>query len=92
MNFCNAAPSVIALLMEYLETSDTPQQLKLEKVILVGEIIPKSLPARIRRFSSQCQIVSTGGATESSIWSIYYDIPFGDLDSPSIPYGKAMAH
>jgi len=92
VNFCNAAPSVIALLMEYLETSDTPQQLKLEKIILVGEIIPKSLPARIRRFSSQCQIVSTGGATESSIWSIYYDIPFGDLDSPSIPYGKAMAH
>ena len=92
VNFCNAAPSVVSLLMEYLETSDTPQQLPLEKVILVGEIIAKSLPARIRRFSPQCKVVSTGGATESSIWSIYYDIPFYDLDSPSVPYGKAMEH
>lgn len=92
VNFCNAAPSVIALLIEYLETSDKPHQLSLEKVILVGEIIAKSLPARIRHFSPQCQIVSTGGATESSIWSIYYDIPFGELNSPSVPYGKAMAH
>ncbi|GAB1440190.1 hypothetical protein MASR2M36_29720 [Providencia sp.] len=92
VNFCNAAPSVIALLMEYLEACEAPQTLPLEKVILVGEVIAKSLPARIRHFSPQCQIVSTGGATESSIWSIYYDIPFNELDSPSVPYGKAMEH
>ncbi|HHR5860543.1 TPA: amino acid adenylation domain-containing protein [Providencia alcalifaciens] len=92
VNFINAAPSVIALLVEGFEIANVYKKSPLEKVILVGEVIPKSLPKRIRQFSPECQVVSMGGATESSIWSIYYDIPFNELDSPSVPYGKAMTH
>ncbi|WP_259466513.1 AMP-binding protein [Serratia marcescens] len=39
-----------------------------------------------------CRVVSAGGATESSIWSILYDIPETPILAPSVPYGQAMAH
>lgn len=92
VSFWNSAPSVMSLLVEYLESTNIADTLPIDKVVLVGEIIPKALPQRIRHFSPESLVVSTGGATESSIWSIYYEIPTEEIDGPSIPYGKAMAH
>jgi len=36
------------------------------------------------------QVVSLGGATEASIWSILYPIEEVSPDCPSVPYGKPM--
>ncbi|CAO97963.1 non-ribosomal peptide synthetase [Erwinia tasmaniensis] len=94
VTFWNSAPSVMTLLVEYLESVQATGEgwPTLRTAILVGEIIPKQLPPRIRQWSHGCRVVSTGGATESSIWSIIYDIPDTPILGPSIPYGKAMAH
>lgn len=94
VTFWNSAPSVITLLVEYLESRETAGEgwPMLRTVVLVGEVIAKQLPARIRQWRKGCRVVSTGGATESSIWSILYDIPDAPILTPSVPYGKAMAH
>jgi len=62
----------------------------LRLVMMSGDWIPLGLPDQIRRVLPKVNVVSLGGATEASIWSILY--PIGKVDSnwKSIPYGKAM--
>jgi len=93
VTFWNSAPSVMTLLVEQLESAASQAQWPhLRNVVLVGEVISRSLPARIRQWRPGCRVVSAGGATESSIWSILYDIPKTPILAPSVPYGRAMAH
>lgn len=83
----------MTLLVEQLESAASQAQWPhLRNVVLVGEVISRSLPARIRQWRPGCRVVSAGGATESSIWSILYDIPETPILAPSVPYGQAMAH
>ncbi len=85
----NSVPALMSLLVEYMagrgETLDT-----LRLAWLSGDWIPVTLPAKIRALCPQAQVISMGGATEASIWSILY--PVGDVPPgwTSIPYGKAM--
>nr|WP_308605860.1 amino acid adenylation domain-containing protein [Massilia sp. DJPM01] len=55
--------------------------------MLSGDWIPLSLPGRV-----SFPLVSLGGATEASIWSIAY--PIGEVSPAwkSIPYGKPLAN
>ncbi|WP_045883228.1 non-ribosomal peptide synthetase [Pseudomonas chlororaphis] len=94
VTFWNSAPSVMTLLVEYLESFQAVENIwpTLRIAVLVGEVIAKPLPGRIRQWNRDCRVVSAGGATESSIWSILYDIPATPILRPSIPYGKAMSH
>jgi SagB-type dehydrogenase family enzyme len=57
-----------------------------------GDWIPLALPAALRSHFPQARLVSMGGATEASIWSI--DYPIGDVaaDWRSIPYGRPLAN
>jgi amino acid adenylation domain-containing protein len=62
----------------------------LRLVLMSGDWIPLDLPLRSRALNPTTQLVGLGGATEASIWSIYYAI--GDIDPAwrSIPYGKPL--
>ncbi len=51
-----------------------------------------SLPDQIRALSHQTKVISLGGATEASIWSILFPIEEVAPDWKSIPYGRAMAN
>ncbi len=85
----NSAPPLALLLVETAENRGvTLPDLRL--VMMSGDWIPVDLPDRIRRVAPAAQVVSLGGATEASIWSILYEI--GDVDPawPSIPYGYPM--
>ncbi len=48
------------------------------------------LPDRARALVEGLQVVSLGGATEASIWSIFYPIGTVDRDWTSIPYGRPL--
>ena len=63
----------------------------LRLVLLSGDWMPLSLPERLRAASS-AKLVSLGGATEASIWWIFYAIGAVDKQWGSIPYGTAMRH
>ncbi len=74
------------LVIEYSDNSS------LRLVMLSGDWIPLGLPDRIRDKFDNAEIVSLGGATEASIWSIYYPIGNVREDWKSIPYGIPLSN
>lgn len=89
----NTAPALLEMLVEYAEME--PEAAigalrTLRLVMLSGDWIPLSLPDRLRRLAPQAEVMSLGGATEASIWSI--TCPVGHIDPGwrSIPYGRAL--
>ncbi|HEY4035382.1 MAG TPA: amino acid adenylation domain-containing protein, partial [Ktedonobacteraceae bacterium] len=87
----NTVPALLEMLVEYTEAR--PQALNhscLRLALLSGDWIPVSLPDRFRKLIPTVEIISLGGATEASIWSILYPIHAVDPSWKSIPYGKPM--
>ncbi|GHT99755.1 hypothetical protein FACS1894126_6040 [Alphaproteobacteria bacterium] len=58
--------------------------------LLSGDKIDLGLPSKLKKNFPQAKIYSLGGATEGSIWSIWYEIAEVLPGWNSIPYGKAM--
>ena len=85
-----AVPALLQLLVEYGAGQAMPTPLRL--VLLSGDWIPVTLPAQIRTLWPACQLISLGGATEASIWSIYYPIDQVDPGWTSIPYGQPLTN
>jgi len=64
----------------------------LRLVLLSGDWIPLELPGKIQSIFPDAAIYSLGGATEASIWSIYYPITEIDAKWKSIPYGMPLGN
>ena len=64
----------------------------LKSVLLSGDWIPVTLPDQIKKEFSNAKVCSLGGATEGSIWSIYYPIEKVMDNMSSIPYGMPLAN
>ncbi|BAZ70240.1 peptide synthetase [Fischerella sp. NIES-4106] len=87
----NSVPALMQMLVEYLANQpQRPPSLRL--ALLSGDWLPLNLPNQIQKLWSNIQVVSLGGATEASIWSIYYPITQVDPNWKSIPYGKPLDH
>lgn len=89
----NTAPALLEMLVEYAEMEpDTAATAlaALRLVMLSGDWIPLTLPDRLRRLAPQARVMSLGGATEASIWSITYPVERVDPAWRSIPYGRAL--
>lgn len=86
----NSAPALMEMLIEYLTGSSQVLALSLRLVLLSGDWIPVTLPGRVKAMNEGAQIISLGGATEASIWSILYPVEKVDPNWKSIPYGKPM--
>lgn len=85
----------VPALMEMLVDSAAARKRDLTSLRLVmmsGDWIPVTLPDRIREIAPNAEIISLGGATEASIWSICYRIDRVDGTWKSIPYGKPLAN
>ncbi|BCB84573.1 non-ribosomal peptide synthetase [Phytohabitans suffuscus] len=82
--------SVPALLQAFVDSRPAPQRLRL--ALLSGDWIPVSLPDAFRRLSPGAEVISLGGATEASIWSVTY--PIGEVPAAwtRVPYGKPLAN
>lgn len=83
----NSVPAIMELIVSNLETAVNNS---LRIVLLSGDWIPKELPNKIRDIFGNVEIISLGGATEASIWSIYYEISDVDESWDSIPYGSPL--
>ncbi|MBQ7607244.1 MAG: amino acid adenylation domain-containing protein [Desulfovibrionaceae bacterium] len=88
----NSTPSLLQMLLDYLEEheKDCPQSLRL--VLLSGDWVPLNLPQRLRAFWPNATIAALGGATEASIWSNVQVIETVDPEWKSIPYGKPLSN
>ncbi len=95
----NSVPTLMEMLVEHAagRPEATPERLRL--VLLSGDWIPVTLPARIAALvgddaqeTRRIQVMSLGGATEASIWSILYPIDHVEPAWKSIPYGRPMVN
>jgi amino acid adenylation domain-containing protein len=88
----NSAPALMEMLAEYATGKAEVDLSFLRLALLSGDWIPLTLPDRIRALAPEARVVSLGGATEGSIWSIVR--PVGEVDPgwASIPYGRPLAN
>ncbi|NJP18011.1 MAG: AMP-binding protein [Hydrococcus sp. CRU_1_1] len=81
------------LWIDYLNSPSVEKELgSLRLVLLSGDWIPLSLPKQIKSFFPEAETISLGGATEASIWSIFYPIQHIEANWQSIPYGYPMTN
>lgn len=104
----NSVPALFQLLSDCMKNDRTESEeyfddymgsgeafrrlLSLRLVMLSGDWIPKNLVQDAYKYFENCRMVSLGGATEASIWSIYYDIKEVKHQWASIPYGYPLAN
>ncbi|HTF98518.1 MAG TPA: amino acid adenylation domain-containing protein [Cellvibrio sp.] len=90
----NSVPALLDMLTCYLETFyRNDRKLPLKNVWMSGDTILPALPDRIKIFcNDDVQVISLGGATEVSIWSIYYPINDKSSEWGSIPYGRPLSN
>jgi amino acid adenylation domain-containing protein len=88
----NSVPALMRMLTEYLTGRSGARLRSLRLVMLSGDWIPVSLPEQIRALARDAKVISLGGATEASIWSIYYPIDRVDKAWKSIPYGRPLVN
>ncbi|SFB45422.1 non-ribosomal peptide synthetase [Clostridium frigidicarnis] len=89
ITFWNSVPSTMSFLLN-AKFNDTSLQESIRLVFLSGDWIPTKLPDNIRVSFPNAQIISLGGATEGTVWSIYYLINEVNKNWSSIPYGKPI--
>ncbi|KAB7836968.1 non-ribosomal peptide synthetase [Streptomyces mobaraensis] len=86
------APALFELFCEQVEQDDEPWADSLRLLILGGDWIPLSLPARARDIAPDVRFVGLGGNTEASVLSTTYDVGAVDPAWTSIPYGKPLTN
>lgn len=90
----NSVPAIAGLLNEHLTAHSEllPETLRL--MMLSGDWIPMTLSERLRSQASDrnLEIISLGGATEVSIWSMSHPIVSVEEGWTSIPYGRPLAN
>jgi amino acid adenylation domain-containing protein len=87
----NSVPALMQMFLDDLQTEPIFQN-SLRLVLLSGDWLPLNLPERIWNIGEEIEIISLGGATEASIWSILYPIQEINSNWKSIPYGRPMAN
>lgn len=88
----NSVPALMQMLLEYAGSRKEILPTSLRLVLLSGDWLPLTLATQIRAIWENAQVLSLGGATEASIWSIFYPITSINPTWKSIPYGRPMAN
>ncbi|WP_437759712.1 amino acid adenylation domain-containing protein [Sorangium sp. So ce1389] len=88
----NSVPALMEMLMDASSGASDAALASLRLVMMSGDWIPLKLPDRIRAACQAPHVVSLGGATEASIWSIAHPISSIDPAWRSIPYGRPLAN
>ncbi len=83
----NTVPALAQLL---LDSNAKCEAKSLRLCLLSGDWIPLELPNRFKSRYLNADVVSLGGATEASIWSIYFPVDHVREEWVSIPYGKSL--
>ncbi|MDG9693357.1 amino acid adenylation domain-containing protein [Streptomyces sp. DH17] len=88
----NSVPGQLHMLCDWLRSEPLADDGSLRLALISGDWIPVALPDQARELLPGLEVVSLGGATEGSIWSIAH--PIGEVDTarPSIPYGTPLTN
>jgi amino acid adenylation domain-containing protein len=88
----NSAPAVMEVFVNYLLDRDEKFPDSLNLVLLSGDRISVNLPVQLKTWNEKLQVISLGGATEASIWSIIYPLKHCNSEWTSIPYGRPLSN
>ncbi|MEV7924169.1 amino acid adenylation domain-containing protein [Kitasatospora sp. NPDC088779] len=86
----NSVPALMEMLLAYAGGNPAADLESLRLVMLSGDWIPVGMPDHVRALSPKAEVISLGGATEASIWSVLHPIGAVEPGRPSIPYGRPM--
>ncbi|MBP3195643.1 MAG: amino acid adenylation domain-containing protein, partial [Butyrivibrio sp.] len=86
----NSVPAILDMIVD--NANEQISNSSMRHILLSGDWIPLGLPDKARRAFVNSDVTSLGGATEASIWSIYYPIKNVDEKWKSIPYGMPLAN
>ena len=88
----DTVPALMEMLVDGFEGRQAGWSEGLRLVMMSGDWVPVTLPERIRRLAPGARVVSLGGATEASIWSIAYPVERVEPGWRSVPYGRPLAN
>ncbi|MCP4119510.1 MAG: amino acid adenylation domain-containing protein [Desulfobacteraceae bacterium] len=88
----NSVPAFLQMLAEYAQNGRKDDFSSLRLTLLSGDWIPLDLPAQIQALAENVEIVSLGGATEVSIWSVFHPVKDVLPGWKSIPYGRPLGN
>nr|DAB41917.1 TPA_exp: ArzO - NRPS (Cy, A, Ox, PCP) [Fischerella sp. PCC 9339] len=88
----NSVPALMQMFVEYVRLHPNKVSQSLRLALLSGDWLPLNLPTQIKSLWPNALVVSLGGATEASIWSIFYPIEKVSSEWKSIPYGRPMTN
>lgn len=88
----DTVPALMQMMVTYLSSEKEVQLPAFRLALLSGDWIPLSLPDKLKQILPNVQLISLGGATEASIWSIYHTYKGLAPDWTSIPYGRPLAN
>lgn len=86
----NSVPALLEMFIKGVDQDYLNTTVRL--ILLSGDWIPLYLVGKAKMHFPNAKIISLGGATEGSIWSIYYPITKVEKDWKSIPYGYPLAN
>ncbi|MFK3865839.1 amino acid adenylation domain-containing protein [Pseudoalteromonas rhizosphaerae] len=92
VNFWNSVPALFQMLNDYIAVNQCEVLTSLQTVLISGDWIPLDLFDKAQQFTPSAKLNSLGGATEASIWSIYYPITGVNPEWRSIPYGMPLTN
>lgn len=84
----NSVPALFEMFT--IVAGDKANTIPLRTVMLSGDWIPLPLFSTTKKLWPDCRFISLGGATEVSIWSVWYEVNALQENWKSIPYGKAL--
>lgn len=85
----NSVPALFEMAVTWLAGHGrSPSKLRL--ALLSGDWIPLTLADAGREIWPELKVISLGGATEASIWSVSYIIDAVEPDWVSVPYGRGL--
>lgn len=84
----NSVPALFEMFT--IVAGDKASSIPLKTVMLSGDWIPLPLFGTTKKLWPSCRFISLGGATEASIWSVWYEVNELNPEWKSIPYGKAL--
>ena len=88
----NSVPAFMKIYVNYLNTISGKIRVFPRIIMLSGDWIGLKLFDEVKDISKETKCISLGGATEASIWSIFYEYNGFDKEWVSIPYGKPLGN
>ncbi|WP_158838833.1 amino acid adenylation domain-containing protein [Streptomyces sp. NRRL S-1022] len=93
VTFVLAVSALLEMLAAHLESSGERERIaRLRTVIQAGDVLPVTLPDRLRALNPRIRVYNGGGPAESCVLSVIHAVGRVDPAATSIPLGRPMAN